>query len=174
MNTRNILHTIGLLLMLSITSACSDDESYTLDADKAGTIAVSTEVEPMGVLFDGKPVAGSRAIASDNENVINNLHIVVFNANVGDADYGKMIYQIYSPLYVANPYSTLLNLGETAKNKTVRIYAIANIGSGDLFDISPGKNLNEDDFKSIAVYPSDPDDVSRIGAGEYSLYTKTV
>ena len=173
MNTRNILHTIGLLLMLSITSACSDDESYTLNADKAGTIAVSTEVEPMGVLFDGKPVAGSRAIASDNENVINNLHIVVFNANVGDADYGKMIYQIYSPLYVANPYSTLLNLGETAKNKTVRIYAIANIGSGDLFDISPGKNLNEDDFKSIAVYPSDHDDVSRIGAGEYSLYTKT-
>ena len=41
MNTRNILHTIGLLLMLSITNACSDDESYTLDADKAGTIAVS-------------------------------------------------------------------------------------------------------------------------------------
>ena len=74
---------------------------------------------------------------------------MVFNANVGDADYGKMIYQIYSPLYVANPYSTLLNLGESAKNKTVHIYAIANIGSGDLFEISPGKNLKEDDWKDI-------------------------
>ena len=164
---------LAMMSLFLFVACSSNDDGNIAEATKTGSIAVTTEVEPMGVLFDGKPLAESRAIASDNENIINNLHIVVFNANIGDDDYGKMIYQIYSPLYVANPYSTLLNLGESAKNKTVHIYAIANIGSGDLFEISPGKNLNEDDFKSIAVYPSDPDDVSRIGAGEYSLYTKT-
>lgn len=144
-----------------VTSCSNDDEQVNTDS-QTGVVALKAEVVPMNALYEGDRSA-SRVITAEYENSINDMHIVAFDSD------GNRIYHVYSPMYSENPYTTLLNLGEAHKGKTVTIYAIANVGHADLFTTSEyGKNYTRAEFEQLNVRPYQ-DIVSNIGEGNFVL-----
>ena len=112
-----------------MTTSCSSDNDGVEQQtnNDAGVIALKAEVVPMNTLLEGERTS-SRVITPEYENTISNIHIVAFGAD------GNKIFHVYSPMYMENPYTTLLNLGSEHAGERVKIYAIANVGDADLFN----------------------------------------
>ena len=159
-----LLTAIAVAGML-VTSCSNDDEQVNTDS-QTGVVALKAEVVPMNALYEGDRSA-SRVITAEYENSINDMHIVAFDAE------GNKIYHVYSPMYSENPYTTLLNLGETYKGETVTIYAIANVGHADLFTkVDNGVNYKKADFDQLNVRPYQ-DNVNNISNGNFVLRSGT-
>ena len=135
-----LLLTAMIVAGMMTTSCSSDNDGVELQPNNdAGVIALKAEVVPMNTLQEGERTdTRSRVISAEFENTINNIHIVVFGSD------GKKIKHFYSPMYVDNPYTTLLNIGSSHAGETVTIYAIANVGDADMFE-----NLENDEYKNL-------------------------
>lgn len=160
---KKILLLTAIAVAGMMVTSCSNDEEQVKTNDQTGVIALKAEVVPMNTLLEGDRSGVSRAITAEYENSINDLHVVAFDSE------GNQIYHIYSPMYAENPYTTLLNLGETYKGQTVTLYAIANVGHADLFKTTQnGNNYTKADFEQLNVRPYD-DFVDNITAGNLVL-----
>jgi hypothetical protein len=159
---KKILLLTAIAVAGMLVTSCSNDDEQVNTYSQTGVVALKAEVVPMNALYEGDRSA-SRAITAEYENSINDMHIVAFDSD------GNRIYHVYSPMYSENPYTTLLNLGEAHKGKTVTIYAIANVAHADLFTTPEnGKNYTRAEFEQLNVRPYQ-DIVSNIGEGNFVL-----
>ena len=100
----------------------------------------------------------SRALTTENENKISNIHILAF-----DWDTGEMISNGYTEVGNKSNMTCRLSLAGD-QNTKVALYAIANIGNSSVFD---DHTLTRSDFEGLYVQASNVDDIS---AGTYTLY----
>ena len=100
----------------------------------------------------------SRALTTENENKISNIHILAF-----DWDTGEMISNGYTEVGNKSNMTCRLSL-DGDQNTKVALYAIANIGNPSVFD---DHTLTRSDFEGLYVQASNVDDIS---AGTYTLY----
>ena len=100
----------------------------------------------------------SRALTTENENKISNIHILAF-----DWDTGEMISNGYTEVDNKSNMTCRLSLAGD-QNTKVALYAIANIGNPSVFD---DHTLTRSDFEGLYVQASNVDDIS---AGTYTLY----
>ena len=100
----------------------------------------------------------SRALTTENENKISNIHILAF-----DWDTGEMISNGYTEVDNKSNMTCRLSLAGD-QNTKVALYAIANIGNSSVFD---DHTLTRSDFEGLYVQASNVDDIS---AGTYTLY----
>ena len=100
----------------------------------------------------------SRALTTENENKISNIHILAF-----DWDTGEMISNGYTEVDNKSKMTCRLSLAGD-QNTKVALYAIANIGNPSVFD---DHTLTRSDFEGLYVQASNVDDIS---AGTYTLY----
>lgn len=158
-----------ILAMMSmfLLAACSNEEEQQTN-NQTGVIALKAEVVPMNTLQEGERTdTRSRVISAEYENTINNIHIVVFGSD------GKKIKHFYSPMYVDNPYTTLLNIGSSHAGETVTIYAIANVGDADLFEqLENVTDYTQASFEGLNLRASLTDGVQSISQGTQLLYSQ--
>ncbi len=101
----------------------------------------------------------SRALTTENENKISNIHILAF-----DWDTGEMISNGYTEVDNKSNMTCRLSLAGD-QNTKVALYAIANIGNPTIFD---DHTLTRSDFENLYVDASY--NVDNISAGTYSLH----
>ena len=93
----------------------------------------------------------SRALTTENENKISNIHILAF-----DWDTGEMISNGYTEVDNKSNMTCRLSLAGD-QNTKVALYAIANIGNPSVFD---DHTLTRSDFEGLYVQASNVDDIS--------------
>ncbi|MBE6264692.1 MAG: DUF4906 domain-containing protein [Prevotella sp.] len=167
---KKILLLTAMIVAGMMTTSCSSDNDGVEQQtnNQTGVIALKAEVVPMNTLQEGERTdTRSRVISAEFENTINNIHIVVFGSD------GKKIKHFYSPMYVDNPYTTLLNIGSSHAGETVTIYAIANVGDADMFEnLENVTDYTQTAFEGLNLRVSATDGVQSIGQGTQLLYSQ--
>ena len=162
---KKILLLTAMIVAGMMTTSCSSDNDGVEQQtnNDAGVIALKAEVVPMNTLLEGERTS-SRVITPEYENTISNIHIVAFGAD------GNKIFHVYSPMYMENPYTTLLNLGSEHAGERVKIYAIANVGDADLFNTTQnGVDNTVANFELLNLRPVGENIAGNITAGNLIL-----